>query len=362
MRKAESTTRILHSAVCIVFQTRLHCPPATLYSHFVRTLLSLCLLVCLVLAGCRPFADVQQPTERLAANSYVEGALAYQEGDRDRAVIALLDALGENPDLIMARFLLGDIYRDEGKYEPAAEQYKRVVELDPYSYLNHYNLALMYHLLARLQEAAQSYLQAIDLNPVDAKSNMNLGLVYTALGQPEKALPYSQKSADSDPDSADVQANLAVVLQANGLLPEAERHYRLALELDSSRIETAINLAGNLAAQKRYADAIATYEQILRSRDDAVVRQRYGQALLLGGRIDDAMAQFDRALAANAGSYLALNGMGEAYIAQYRAGAMLDEKKRLAAVEQWRKSLQLNPRQPRIEALVKEYTDRTLFP
>lgn len=316
----------------------------------------------MLLAGCWPQPVTPEQKTEQAMHLYVDGALAYQEGDRERALSALQNALQDNPDLIMARFLLASLYRDKGQIESAAEQYRKVVELDPYSYSNHYNLGLMYHLLAKLQEAATSYLEAIRLNPVDAKSNMNLGLVYTALGKPDKGLPYAQKAVEVEPRSADAQSNLAVVLDSLGLFPEAERRYRTALELDSNRPETAINYAGNMVSQKKYKDAIAIYEQILRTRDNSLVRQRLGHAFLQAGRMDDAIREFDNALKQNLRNYQAHNGLGDVMIQQYRASAMLDEKKRGGAVAHWKASLEINPEQPRVRALLKEYTDKSLFP
>ncbi|MFI5378895.1 MAG: tetratricopeptide repeat protein [Tepidisphaerales bacterium] len=318
-----------------------------------------------LLAGCRPWpAAPTTPAEKTerSTNLYVDGALAYQEGDKERALSALQNALQDNPDLIMARFLLASLSRDKGDFEAAAENYKKVVDLDPFSYTNHYNLGLMYHLLAKLQEAAASYLEAIRLNPVDAKSNMNLGLVYTALGKPDKGLPYAQKAVEVEPRSADAQSNLAVVLDSLGLFPEAERHYLTALELDSNRPETAINLAGNLVSQKRYKDAIAAYEQILRTRDNSLVRQRLGYALLQAGRMDEAIREFETALKQNSKNYQAHNGLGDTMIQQYRASAMLDEKKRSAAIGHWKTSLEINPEQARVQAMLKEYTNKALFP
>src|SRR5687768_11098298 len=111
---------------------------------------------------------------RSAANDpYVKAALAYQDGDRDRAASLVQNALEKDPDHIMARLLLGNIHRDKAEYAAAAEHYQRVSELDPYSYKGHYLLGLMYHLLGKLQEATVSYLQSLKLEPDDVRSNMN---------------------------------------------------------------------------------------------------------------------------------------------------------------------------------------------
>jgi tetratricopeptide (TPR) repeat protein len=216
--------------------------------------------------------------------------------------------------------------------------------------------------LARLQEAAKSYLKAIELNPRDAKSNMNLGLVYAALGQADKGLEYCRKAVELDPNSADAQTNLGVVMQAMGLLPESERHYRVALELDSSRVETAINLAGNLLAQKRYEEAISVYQNIIKSKNTSLVRQRYGVALLQSGKSNEAIVELQLAIGMDPKNSAAYASLGDAWIAQYRAGAMIDESKRKKAIESWKKSLELYPKQPAASALIKEYTDPKLYP
>jgi len=327
----------------------------------VRRSLPWALLLILVLSlGCA--RETATRIDIKGGDQYVRGALAYQEGDRERAVIALQEAIRENPNLIMARFLLGSVYKDKGQYEAAAEQYKKVVDLDPYVYSNHYNLGLVNHLLNRLQEAAASYLQALSLKPDDLKSNMYLGLVYTALGKPDVGLPYARRAAEIDPRSAEAAANLAVVYDALAEYGPAELAYRRAIELDPSRIETVVNLAGNLAAQKRFKEAISVYEQIFKTADSSLLRQRYGYALLQNGQTDEAIRQFNSALKANPRNYQAMNGIGDALLAQYRQSAMLDEKKRTQAINHYRKSLALNGEQPRVAALVREYTNTALFP
>lgn len=316
----------------------------------------------LALSGC--FQNQKARAERKnldATQSYVEAALAYQEGDRERALASLQSALAQNPDLIMGRLLLGTIYRDKNEYSFAAEQYQKVVQLDPYTGSNHYNLGLMYHLLNRLADASVSYIEAIRLNPADGKSNMNMGLVHTALGKPELGLSYAQKAVELNEKSAEAHANLAVVLDSMGRHAEAEKHYRRAIELDT-RPETIANLAGNLVSQRKFTDAIASYEEALRLKDAWLLRQRYGHALLLAGRTDDAIREFQHALRQNERSFQALNGLGDAMLIKYRESANLDEGKRVTAVDYWRKSLSIHPNQPKVSELVKEYGQMKAFP
>jgi tetratricopeptide (TPR) repeat protein len=312
--------------------------------------------------GCASKNQKIEATETNATKLYVRGALDYQQQNYDSSMRALEAALRSDPNLIMARFLMGTIYREKGDYESAAQQYQRVVQLDPYTATNHYYLGLMNHLLNRLQEAAANYLTALKFNPNDMKSNMYLGLVYTALGKPEQGLPYARRAVEIDPRSAEAAANLAVVLDSSGDYPAAETGYRRALELDPNRAETVVNLAGALMSQKRFKDAVTAYEQSLKMQDSPLVRIRYGYALLYSGSPQPAIAQFNAVLEQNPRNFQALNGLGDAAAAQYKASSLLDEKKRTDAVAYWKRSLDINPEQPRIAAQVTEYSKGGLVP
>src|SRR5947208_1354383 len=59
---------------------------------------------------------------------YVKAVQAYQSGDKDRAVQNLIAATRVNPDLIMARLMLGDLYRESGQYDNAVGQYEVLVK------------------------------------------------------------------------------------------------------------------------------------------------------------------------------------------------------------------------------------------
>src|SRR3954471_2205528 len=46
-----------------------------------------------------------------ALDSYVQGVMAYQKGDTATAMSNLRDAVNKKGDLVMARSMLGDLYR-----------------------------------------------------------------------------------------------------------------------------------------------------------------------------------------------------------------------------------------------------------
>ena len=81
------------------------------------------------------------------------GCVRTVDGRREAAKAALVTATLENPDLTMPHVMLGSIYKDEGEYRGAADQFEQAVRLDPYGHENYYNLGVSYQFLNRLQEA-----------------------------------------------------------------------------------------------------------------------------------------------------------------------------------------------------------------
>src|SRR4051794_25896775 len=77
-----------------------------------------------------------------AVKGYVQAVEAKGRGDTAGAINALEGATQANPDLTMARDMLGDLYRAGGQYEKATVQYEALVRLDPYTALNHYKLGV----------------------------------------------------------------------------------------------------------------------------------------------------------------------------------------------------------------------------
>src|SRR5207247_828123 len=91
-----------------------------------QTYWTIAAIALLLAAGCSSNdKDKPQNHDNTALNLYVRGALDHQNQNDDAASRALESALRHDPNLIMARFLLGTIYREKGDYESAAQQYER---------------------------------------------------------------------------------------------------------------------------------------------------------------------------------------------------------------------------------------------
>jgi hypothetical protein len=56
-----------------------------------------------------------------------------------------------------------------------------------------------------------------------------------------------------------------------------------------------------------------------------------------------------------------MNEIGWVRIAEYRKGLELEDAKRITALEMWRRSLEVNANQPRIERAIKDWGEKGLF-
>ncbi len=323
----------------------------------IVTLVSLGLLA----ASCAKDKRTPESQRPEAVEYYVKGEEARRAGDTKLAEQEYNAAVQRNPNLRMAHTRLGDIYRTRNDYEGAAKHYEAVARLDTYNYASHYNLGLVYHFLNRMQDAVASYLRALNLKPTDLKSNMNLGLAYLALGQNDEAVKYLTRATEIDPTSAVAWSNLGVALDARGDLAQAETKYRRALELDSTSATTLQNLASNLITQGKAREAVVVMEQVITRVDTAATRKRYGDALALGRRYDEALKQYDIALKRDPRYFPAMNEKAFVLIRQYRDGLELDDDKRKAALALWRDSLKVNGNQLPIRRQVEKAENPSLF-
>ena len=293
-----------------------------------------------------------------AIETYVKGVYAYQAGQNDQAVEVLKQALQSNPQLIMPRVVLGKIYKDRGDYATAKDYYETLVVMDPYDPRHYYNLGVSYQMLQRLQDAAKSYGNALRLRPNDFGSNMNLGLVYLSLGKVDAAVEYTQRAAQLRPDSAEAQANLAIALDSRGDYVLAERAYRRSIELAPRQAGTLINYGNNLLAQQKWRDAADVFQQTLKLEDTPYLHKRLGDAYALGQQYDDALNQYRVATQRNGKYFSAMNEQARVLLQQYQASMELDEKRREEALALLRQSLDTNPSQPTVKAMLEEWEKR----
>ncbi len=314
----------------------------------------------LLIIGCASLQPLVESRPK-AVDTYVAGVESYRNGDRQQAEKDLSQAVKQNPNLIMARSMLGEIYRSDRNYGQAIDQYEMLIRLDPYTLENHYYLGVCYQFVDRLQDAAKCYHDALKLNSNDANSNMNLGLVHLAEGRSDEAVACITKATMLAPNSAAAFANLGAALDSQKKYVQAETAYRRSIELDANQPFTLLNFGSNLVLQNKPVEAAVVFRQALSKVDSAWGHKRYGDALAMSRQYPEAIREYTTSLKINPRYYSALNEMGRTFIAQYEQGLQLDEQLLQSALAAWRKSLELNPNQPQIQDLVNKWSKPTAF-
>jgi tetratricopeptide (TPR) repeat protein len=297
-----------------------------------------------------------------AIDSYVQGVLAYNAGNKPKAIKDLEEATRQHPTLVMAHSMLGDIYQSDRRYSDALAQYEITAQLDPGAYKNHYNEGLMEQLLGRVKEAIASYLRALKLQPADFLTNQNLGAAYLQLGDYDSAIKYSKRATELNDKSAPALSNLARAYEGKEQWKEAEGCWRKVLELDGSATNAAVALALNLKHQQKYDESRQILTDVVHASDTPAHRKLLGDALFLDKKYDQALEQYAQALKLDPKYLPALNETGWVLITEYNQSLGLDEPKRTAALQAWRKSLAIDPNQLQVQKLAATYAEKMTEP
>lgn len=317
-------------------------------------LITLLLTAAMALPGCGAFG----PTSRQKKTSkHLADARDFrQQGMDDSALAALSLALEDNPRLTEAHLNMGDIYRDRGDYELARTRYEEAASIEPNNFKAHYNHGLMQQLLGRAQDAIQIYLKALSISPQDFLANRDIASAYLQLGEPQTALPYARLATKVNPESQPAWSNLAATYSLLGRYEEAIDAYRTANELGDLADPVLLGLADAHIRLGNYPRAINTLNSLILSSPSATAHERLGYANFKMRNFEDALDQYENALQFDTEDISALNGAGACYMTLYIEGQRENRFQKDRSVECWRRSVQLQPNQPRIVDLLSRYS------
>jgi tetratricopeptide (TPR) repeat protein len=192
--------------------------------------------------------NIDTPVPQFAdpATALAEGSKLLDNGETDKAIDALNQAVTLDPDLAEAYFKLGIAYslteiRDqtaetvaeatptatpqpkskktqeeksnsERAFENAVAAYKKLIKTNEEDHAAHYNLGRAYNKLNEDEDAAKSLKQAVKLMPDDTEYQTELGAILIKLAQYSEAIPPLKKALELDPEN----------LRASELLEEAQ--------------------------------------------------------------------------------------------------------------------------------------------
>jgi tetratricopeptide (TPR) repeat protein len=292
---------------------------------------------------CRMYTDVEtlwlttldrNPDCWLAQNDL--GALLFEKGQVDQAIIRFRSSLAIYPDNAEAQNNLGAALDKKGQVDEAILRFRKAVALRPnfaeaYCHLGNALLrkgqvdhaileiqkavavrpdfAQLYFILGnallqkgRVDEAIIEFHAMLELQPDDDQAHFNLGIALRQAGRRDEAILEFQKAAAIRPDFAEAQNNLGNSLLQIGRIDEAVAHLRKALEIQPDYAQAHYNLGGAFLKKGQLDQAIVEFEKLVAIQPGAPeAHTSLGNALLQKGRVDEAILQFQKALAIQPG-------------------------------------------------------------
>ncbi|MFQ5789097.1 MAG: sulfatase-like hydrolase/transferase [Acidobacteriota bacterium] len=341
-------------------------------------------------AGTSPLVDEERndlpdPKEKIGLfNRITEARIANQVGEVDRAVDLLSSVLNEDPDVMLAYVILGNIRLYRQAYGEAEAVFQAALSRNDRSVDGTYGLALAYKGLGRLEEAAFRFSRCIELDPSQVRAVYQLAEVRVAQGRPGEAERLLRKALQGQPDTslrlllADVLLARENLEEALGVLRRAEKedsgnalvHLSLGnLLLEEGDVEKALpsfrraealaprdprvfNALGNALAQR--GDGQASFEAFRKAVEldpsFAPAHNNLGIALARLGRPQEAGKAFRKAIEADPRYAQAHNNLGFLYL---QAGAVRE------AVPLFRRALALEPDYPQARSNLEAALRRT---
>jgi tetratricopeptide (TPR) repeat protein len=237
------------------------------------------------------------------------GRLALEEGRLPAAEVELLFASSLSPGDVEAALTLGEVYRRTGRWEAAAQAFRRVLDLEPSSLPGALGLADALRAQGRLADAAELLDAQEAVHPGDYTMLVNLGFFHQELAR-----------GDEDNVERHLSRARAVFLRAASLEPgRAEARAGLA---------RLFWMAGDIPA------AISEIDKALTVRPDPTYRAWRGLLLYESGRLEEARAELQRALVEDPRQLDALLALG---------GVLVDLGRPDQGAETWRRALELAP-------------------
>ena len=296
-------------------------------------------------------AVLAQPNSSAAQRSQAFGDLGriYQAyGFDDAALAAYKNAAKLIPQTFRWHYYSGYLEQRTGDLEAAQRSYQRAQALRPndrYIMLRLGNLEFAANHLA----SAKSWFSksTTERNP-SAAALAGLGKIALAEHQHTNALKYFEEALKREPQASSIHYQLAMTYRALGNMPKMQEQLQARGDVDPTIDDPLLDeisalkqgkvalleRGGKAMREKRFADAVAAYRQMINLEPSDPIAHRYlGVALAKSGKNDEALQEYERALQLdpkNAAVHYSMGivliemGKEESAIAHFREAIRLD--------------------------------------
>jgi tetratricopeptide (TPR) repeat protein len=219
-------------------------------------------------------------------------SLDTEEGSPiDPGAVDLSELLADIPDEAVRALEQAGAAVAEGNHERAVEHLEEAIAIAPDFYAAHNALGVSYQALGRREDAVRHFLMAQDLNPNAAAPVLSLGVIYLrdveiqrAAGSTDEAgasldaaLNYLEDAVELDPRSAPGQYYLGAAHYLAGALENALERFNRALNLNEQFHEVRLMLFNVYVASRDYEAALEQLNSYLELFPDSPQRDAVEQ-------------------------------------------------------------------------------------
>ena len=233
-----------------------------------------------------------------AAELHREGVLLRQRAQHADAERSLLRAIELEHDFAPAHLELGLNYRDQGKFEDAADYLQLAAHFAPESAAAAFELGETLAKLARVDAAKAAYREALARDRRHGAAWLGLANLLKTDGELAESIDCYRFAVACEPAGANAHARLGYALYRMGRHDEARPCFDAALALEPDLMEAHHNLGLMLLETGNAAAALESFGRALAIGPELIeTRACIAHALRDLGRLDEAIAQYDAVLA-----------------------------------------------------------------
>jgi tetratricopeptide (TPR) repeat protein len=281
---------------------------------------------------------------------------AKGHGDYDEAMELFKEVLHQNPVATDALVGIGDICLIKKEWNKAEPVFARAVKLEPRNFDAQYGHAVSLQMLKKYIDAVRAYHRALTINPQDVGANTNIATTYLQIGRPQSALVFAERAVEIDGSVAPAQITLAATYQLLQRPQDALNAYIAASEvMENPSPQLMRNIIYLLTQEKRYQEVVNTTEQLVQVDPTTDTYEQLGWAEFRLGDYGSSLEAYKTAVEYDEQNWRALNGIGVNELNHWLIGDKEDIESFQSARLTFRKSLEINPDQPRVITLVLRY-------
>jgi arylsulfatase A-like enzyme/Tfp pilus assembly protein PilF len=209
----------------------------------------------------RPLAD---PKDKIRLFNLIKDAGADSSEDKvDEAMAKIDQVLAEDPDILEAYYIRGNLHTKKKELEKAVEAYQAALARDPEYKSALFGLASTYQELGRPEDAEAGFRRILELDPRDNRAYYNLAKIQVDRNDFQGALALLKQAVDIGSERAPLHNLMAECYIGLKDLEEAEKEIARALEMNDELPTAHFNLALVHEERDDAPAAIQAYEKEL---------------------------------------------------------------------------------------------------